>query len=90
MKITKGYLTEICRRIRGAYDLGERLNDYDEHWIIDNVFVFHKRWAEKSKDMDYIYVDKNKYNSVSFWIHYKDGHNDDISFLKCISNMKIN
>lgn len=87
MKTTKNYLMDICRNIRKSYVLGDRLNESDERWLIDNIFIHHDNWPKKSDNMDYIYVDRNIYNTVSFWIHYKDGHNDDISFINCIRNI---
>ena len=79
-------LDNRCRYIRDITGINNKVSDEDKKWLIDNVFKFHHNWYNKSLDMDYIYVGKNMYATVSYWIKYKDGTSDDISWKQSIKD----
>lgn len=88
MKITKKYLTERCREILHSYRNGERICDADLDWLINNVFKYHSSWDLKNQPYEYFYIDGNMYGTRCFYIKYKDGTHDDISFVQSIRDKK--
>lgn len=87
-KITKTYLEQKCKDIIKKYDIKEKINEEDSKFLYW-LFKFHHHYDEKfnTKEVDYLFIDTNIYNTTSFYIKYKDVTCDDISFKRAVSDI---
>lgn len=79
-------LDNKCREIRDNTGINNKVTNDNQKWLIDNIFKYHHDWKNKSLNMDYIYVGRNMYATISYWIKYKDGTSDDISWKQAIKD----
>lgn len=86
---TKKSLKEKCKKILNSYKNGERLNLFDEEFMIDFFTQLAKSNKLKGKNIIEVYVRKSaRFSNQQFWIKREDGTETDISYPNCISPRK--
>lgn len=82
---TKDSLKKRCMKILNSYKVGDRLDMFDEEFMIDFFTQLAKSNKLKGKKIVEIYVRKSaKFPKLQFWIKREDGTETDISYPKCI------
>ena len=86
---TKKSLKEKCKKILNSYKDGDRLNLFDEEFMIDFFTQLAKSNKLKGLKIVEVYVRKSKnFPNLQFWIKREDGTETDISYPNCISPRK--
>lgn len=87
---TKKSLAEKCKEILNSYKDGDRLNMFDEEFMIDFFTQLAKSHKLKGKKIVEVDVRKSKKfrNNLQFWIKREDGTQTDISYINCIRPRK--
>lgn len=87
---TKKSLAERCKEILNSYKDGDRLNMFDEEFMIDFFTQLAKSHKLKGKKIVEVYVRKSRKfrNNLQFWIKREDGTKTDISYINCIRPRK--
>lgn len=77
---TKKSLAERCKEILNSYKDGDRLNMFDEKFMIDFFSKLAKSHKLKGKKIVEVYVRKSKKyrKNLQFWIKREDGTKTDI------------
>ena len=83
---TKKSLAEKCKEILNSYKDGDRLNMFDEEFMIDFFTQLAKSHKLKEKKIVEVYVRRSKKyrKNLQFWIKREDGTITDISYINCI------
>ena len=84
--LTKKSLAQKCKWILNSYKDGDRLNMFDEEFMIDFFTQLAKSHKLKGKKIVEVDVRKSKKyrKKLQFWIKREDGTKTDISYIKCI------
>lgn len=79
-------MAERCKEILNSYKDGDRLNVFDEEFMIDFFTQLAKSHKLKGKKIVEVDVRKSKKfrNNLQFWIKREDGTQTDISYINCI------
>ena len=86
---TKKSLEEKCKKILNSYKSGDRLNLFDEEFMISFFMQLAKSYKLKGQNIVAIYVRKSAhFPNQQFWIKREDGTETDISYLSCINPPK--
>ena len=86
---TKESLKEKCKKILNSYKNGDRLNLFDEEFMISFFMQLAKSKKLKGQNIVAIYVRKSThFRNQQFWIKREDGTETDISYLSCIDPPK--
>ena len=86
---TKKSLKERCKKILNSYKSGDRLNLFDEEFMISFFMQLAKRNKLKGQNIVEIYVRKSAhFRNLQFWIKREDGTETDISYPSCIDPRK--
>lgn len=86
---TKKSLEEKCKKILNSYKSGDRLNLFDEEFMISFFMQLAKSYKLKGQNIVAIYVRKSAhFPNQQFWIKREDGTETDISYLSCINPTK--
>ena len=84
----KNEITNECRSIVEK-NIDKELSGYDYDFIIE-VLKNHPNWETKSKNMISLKVQKDFYDkNYCFFIYYKNGTCDDVSYHYAIRNIKV-
>ena len=82
---TKKSLEEKCKKILNSYKSGDRLNLFDEEFMISFFMQLAKSNKLKGQNIVAIYVRKSTlFRNLQFWIKREDGTETDISYPSCI------
>ncbi|WP_308241684.1 DUF3223 domain-containing protein [Prevotella sp.] len=83
---TKKSLAQKCKGILNSYKDGDRLNMFDEEFMIDFFTLLAKSHKLKGKNIVEVDVRKSKKyrKNLQFWIKREDGTKTDISYINCI------
>lgn len=86
---TKKSLEKKCKKILNSYKSGDRLNLFDEEFMISFFMQLAKSKKLKGQNIVAIYVRKSAhFPNQQFWIKREDGTETDISYLSCINPPK--
>ena len=78
-----------CKKILNSYKSGDRLNLFDEEFMISFFMQLAKSKKLKGQNIVAIYVRKSAhFPNQQFWIKREDGTETDISYLSCINPPK--
>lgn len=83
---TKRSLENRCKEILNSYKNGQKLNIFDETFMIDFFTQLARSYKLKGMSIVAIYVRTSKENKKNntFWIQREDNSRTDISYRKCI------
>lgn len=71
---TKKSLEEKCKKILNSYKSGDRLNLFDEEFMISFFLQLAKSTKLKGKNIELVYVRKSAhFPNLQFWIKREDG-----------------
>lgn len=82
---TKKSLEEKCKKILNSYKSGDRLDLFDEEFMISFFLQLAKSNKLKKKNIELVYVRKSAhFPNLQFWIKREDGTETEISYPSCI------